>query len=587
MIEMKIINKKGENRAQIVLLLIFISTTFVMAGNISQQTNVVHGKVSDNFNEAIPSVTVYVKGTTIGTLTNVDGDYSIDVSSTTNPILVFSFVGMQTIEVAVNRRTTINVTMEEDVIGLEELVAVGYASTKRADIVGAVSSVKTEDITSKPVGSLTQSLTGQIPGLIIRDEGGIPGSTTGTFQIRRLGHPLVIVDGMQQSFSYMDPNEIESITVLKDASAAVYGARAGNGVILVTTKRGAEEKQEFNISFSQTMSKPTVFPKLSDAAGYAFLKNQGNISAGLEPRYTEEEIEKFRDGSDPMYPNTSMWNETFKEWAPMTDLNINSSGGSKRANYFVSAGIKDQGTSLRSGSIKFRRISLLSNVDINITENLRASLDLSARFEERDEPGLNFGALIGNMYQSLPVYPVYYPDKEVVPYTGLNAYNPYFASQTEFSGYNSEKFKMFRGNFGLHYDFNNLFKGLTTDFRFDYKINDTFSKAFTKPFSTYYYDYDYDNNEYSYERSPITFNGGKTTLDESYGRNWDWLLNYKLLYQRDIGEHEVSGMILYEALSGRYDGFGAYREGFISPVIDQILVKIIAEQLLNQADNLL
>lgn len=554
----------------LVLVLAVIPATFSLAEILAQQSFVVRGKVSDMSNEPVSSVTVQVKGTSIGTFTNNDGIYTIEIRDTPEPVLVFSFVGMKTIEEPVNGRSVIDITMDEDLIGLAEVVMVGYATTKKADIVGAVSMVKTDEIASKPVGSLTQSLTGTIPGLIIRDEGGVPGSTAGTFQIRRLGSPLVIVDGMEQSFSYMDPNEIESITVLKDASAAIYGARAGNGVILVTTRRGSEKKQEFNVSATQTMSRPTVFPELADAATYATLKNEGNLSAGLAPRYTEEEIEKFRDGSDPMYPNTDMWSETFKKWALMTDLNINSSGGNKAASYFVSAGVKDQGTSLRSGSITFRRISLRSNLDVNITKRLKATLDLSGRFEDRNEPGLDFAALMSGMYASLPVYPVKYPDKTIVPYTGLNAYNPYYSSQTAFSGYNTDKFKMFRGTFGLNYNFNDFIKGLSADFRFDYKIYDTFLKTFKKPFTTYYYSYDYDTQEYSYQPSSIVFNGGKTTLNESYSRDWDWLLNYKLLYQRDFGRHNVGGLVLYEALSGRHDVFTAYREGFISPVIDQI-----------------
>jgi len=387
----------------LVLTLGLIPATFALSGSNSLQSNVVKGRVLDLSNEPVASVTVQLKGTAIGTLTNNDGTYSIEIKDTPDPVLVFSFIGMKTIEIPVNGRSVMDVTMEEDLIGLAEVVMVGYATTKKADIIGAVSTIKTDEIASKPVGSLTQSLAGTIPGLIIRDEGGVPGSTEGTFQIRRLGSPLVIVDGMEQSFSYMDPNEIESITVLKDASAAIYGARAGNGVILVTTKRGSEKKQEFNISATQTMSRPTVFPELADAATYATLKNEGNLSMGLEPRYTEEEIEKFRDGTDPMYPNTDMWSETFKKWALMTDMNINSSGGNKAASYFVSAGVKDQGTSLRSGSITFRRISLRSNLDVNITKRLKATIDLSGRIEDRNEPGLDFATLMTGMYMSLPV----------------------------------------------------------------------------------------------------------------------------------------------------------------------------------------
>jgi len=400
--------KQLAGKLLLIMALVLIPSGIVWAGKSVQQQNVVKGKVFDTSNNPVAGVTIQIKGTTTGALSDTDGSYSIEIGNISDPVLVFSFIGMKTIEVPVGGQSVVNITMEEELIGLAEVVMVGYATTKKANIIGAVSSVKTDEIASKPVGSLTQSLAGTMPGLIVRDEGGVPGSTSGTFEIRRLGAPLVIVDGMEQSFSYMDPNEIESITVLKDASAAIYGARAGNGVLLVTTKRGSEKRQEFNVSAIQTFSRPTVFPKLADAATYATLKNEGNLSAGLSPRYSEEEIEKFKDGTDPMYPNSDMWSATFGEWAKMTDININAVGGSKTANYFVSVGAKDQGTSLRSNSITFTRLSLRSNLDVHITKRLKTTIDLSGRFEDRTEPGLNFASLMSNMYQSVNRQPNVY-----------------------------------------------------------------------------------------------------------------------------------------------------------------------------------
>ena len=223
------------------------------------------------------------------------------------------------------------------------------------------------------------------------------------------------------------------------------------------------------------------------------LKNEGNLSAGLAPRYTEEEIKKFRDGNDPMYPNADMWSETFNEWANMTDVNMNTSGGNKTAGYFVSVGYKDQGTALKSDAIDFKRLSFLSNLDIKITKRLKSSIGFSGRFENRSEPGLDFGQLIDNMYASLPIYPVTYPDKTIVPYTGLNAYNPYFSSQREYSGYNDNKFKMFKGTIGFNYDLNDFIKGLSTDFKFDYRTTDSFGKTFKKTFTSFNYNYNYNN----------------------------------------------------------------------------------------------
>ncbi|HDJ33562.1 MAG TPA: TonB-dependent receptor [Bacteroidetes bacterium] len=565
------LSKRMSDLFILLLLIAALGAGKVLAMEEFQQPKSVQGQIIDGTGEPVIGATVVIKGTTTGTITDMNGNYSINIPpSIMNPVLVFSFVGMQTQEVAVAGQSVINIVMEEDLIGLDEVVAIGYASEKQVNTTGALSAVRTEELVRKPVGSLNHALTGKIPGLIVIDKGGIPGSTVGDYQIRRLGSPLVIVDGMEQSFVYMDPNEIASITVLKDASAAVYGARAGNGVLLITTKRGKEQKARFNVSMSHTLSEPTYFPELADAATYAILRNEANITNGLEPRFTEEEIQKYREGTDPMYPNTDFWDETFRKYAPMSDFNMNTSGGGNGVRYFFSAGYKDQGSTLRSGDINFKRLSIRSNVDVDLTKRLKGSFDLSGRFENRMEPGLSYSKIMQNFYSSLPMYPTRYPDESIIPYTGLNAYDPVYVTDDEYSGYNSAKFKMFRGTLGLNYDMNDFVKGLSADFKFDYRINDNFNKSFIKTFNTYYYDYDYDTETYTYTESPIKFNEGKITLDEYYGRNWDWMLNYKLHYQRVFNVHRVGAMLLYEAISGRNDNFGAYREGFISTAIDQM-----------------
>lgn len=558
-----------------IFLLVFFHSAWTMkaqAQDAARQT--LQGNVVDTEGEPLLGVTVLVKGTTTGTVTNMDGAFSLQAPSDAET-LVFSFVGMATQEVIIGNRTTFSVTMEYEAIGLQEIVTVGYGTQRKATVTGSVSNVNNTQIVDRPVRRLDQALTGKIAGVTITDRGGIPGSPAGQFQIRNFGNPLIIVDGMEQSFNFMDPEEIESITVLKDAAAAIYGLRAGNGVVLVTTKRGKVHKPQFKLSSSYTMSQPTTYPPFADAATYATLRNYALVHAGNQPMWTEEEIEKFRDGSDPNYPNTDWWSETFKPWAPMKDLNMSASGGTEAVKYFVSLGGRDEGSTLKSNAINFKRYNLRSNVDVMLTKRLMGSFDLSSRFENREQPGLSFElfdpGIMQALIRALPIYPARYPDETKVPYAGQKGYNPVFASQKDWSGYQRERFKSIRSSIKLNYDLGDFVQGLSTEAKFDYRMNDTFAKDWVTGYNTYDYTYDVDTDTYTYIPTAEKFNDGKTTLNERYVRDWDWFLNYKIDYQRLFNNtHRIGGMILYEARETRVDRFGAYREGFITRSIDQI-----------------
>ncbi|HAL65672.1 MAG TPA: hypothetical protein DCP10_08910, partial [Bacteroidales bacterium] len=203
---------------------------------VNQQHNV-SGKVKDSGGQPLPGVTVVVKGTTQGTVTNADGEYSLS-NIPEDATLVFSFVGMRTQEVVVGSQTSIDVRMEEETIGLEEVVAIGYGTQKKETLTGSVASVKGEELAKTTIANVSNTLAGQLPGLIALQSNGMPGRDAATLSIRGFGNALFIVDGIEADINTLDPNSIESISILKDGAASIYGARAGNGVILVTTKRG-------------------------------------------------------------------------------------------------------------------------------------------------------------------------------------------------------------------------------------------------------------------------------------------------------------------------------------------------------------
>ncbi|MEX2567419.1 MAG: TonB-dependent receptor plug domain-containing protein, partial [Cyclobacteriaceae bacterium] len=275
----------------------------------------VRGKVTSSSDKmGIPGVSILIKGTTTGTVTNVEGDYEIDVPNQ-DGILVFSSIGYATLEVEVNGRAVIDVVMEEDVQGLEEVVVVGFGTQKRANVTGAVSTVAGEDIARRPLTNAASALQGTTPGLTIKNQGGAPGEENVSVRIRGVGtlnnaNPLVLVDGVEQSLGTVEPQNIESITVLKDAaSSAIYGSRAANGVILVTTKRGGESGVVVSYDNFVGWQNPTFFPEKADPVSWMRLENEAQVNAGGSPTYSDTYIENVAAGTNPLEYPFANWEE--------------------------------------------------------------------------------------------------------------------------------------------------------------------------------------------------------------------------------------------------------------------------------------
>ncbi|MGQ8335573.1 TonB-dependent receptor [Sunxiuqinia sp. A32] len=533
---------------------------------LNQQINI-EGKVTDSSGAPMPGVTVVVKGTKKGAITDGDGSFTLpDVSE--DAILLFSFVGMKMQEVAVSGKSIINVTMVENTIGIDEVVAIGYGTQKRVNLTGAVGSVDGENLANKAVGNVTSALAGLVPGLKVMNRGGKPGNDGAALSIRGFGAPLILVDGIEQSFAYMDPAEIENISILKDASAAVYGARAANGVILVTTKRGKKGAPKFNMHFNTGFSAPTRTIEMANSGLYAELTNEANLVDGNQPTFTDEEIAKYYDGTDPLYPNTDWRKETLKSFSPKYDINMNLRGGGERVSYFLSLGYLNQKSLLRSDDINFDRVSFRSNVDAQINSVLSLSADFSGRLEYRENPGRGMPVIMTAIQAAKPTVPAHYPDYSKPTYPGYNENdaNPLPISERDYSGYEDHDFSSVRGTFSANLNFDKWIKGLSADGKFDYRLNNNLTKEFKTTFN--YYDYNYDTEEYVVTGR---FNGGHNSLRESYAKDWLWYSLFKLNYDRIFaGKHHVTGLALVEAQSNRHDDFFAYREGFISTRIDEM-----------------
>ena len=331
-----------------VMLILLFSMVQVIEGN-SNLTNdpafqeiSVAGKVTDMDGIPLPGVNVIIKGTTTGTITDLEGDYSINVPDE-SATLVFSYVGYLVQEVSVGSQRSVDITLADDVIGLEEIVVIGYGTRKKANLTGAVATVQSDELEKITSINSTNLLEGQMSGVITKQTSGQPGEDNTQISIRGYGDPLILVDGEERQLSAVDPNMIESITVLKDASAAIYGARSGNGVILVTTKRGRMDQRpkimyQFNYSMQQFTHKPGL---IVDAGRYADLWVEAEENVGLLPTYTQEEIALWYEGSG-LYKSYDWFNWAYRDWAPRTKHNLSVQGGSSKISYYVGFGVSDQ-----------------------------------------------------------------------------------------------------------------------------------------------------------------------------------------------------------------------------------------------------
>ncbi len=354
---------------------------------IDQQERIVTGKVTDNEGLPLPGVSVIVKGTMRGSTTNVDGNYSI-VNVDAGDILVFSFMGMQTQEIVVGTQSIINVSLKMDVIGIEEVVAIGYGTEKRVNVIGSVAQITNERLENRPVSSLSNAITGQMSGVTVVQRSGKPGFNNGIIRIRGEGSfgatpsALVLVDGIPGSMNEINPNDIESISVLKDASsAAIYGARSANGVILITTKRGKEGKINVGYNGYFGMSVATEYPDLATSWEYA---EMFNIANGTQT-YSAEDIAKYKNQSDPdNYPNTNFLDETFSRNGFQTGHDFSIKGGLKSNRYFLSVGYLNEQGLVKNNN--YERYNFRLNLESDLAKSLTMTTRVSGSIEEANEP---------------------------------------------------------------------------------------------------------------------------------------------------------------------------------------------------------
>ncbi|MDR1381836.1 MAG: TonB-dependent receptor [Tannerella sp.] len=537
---------------------------------IFQQKRSVTGTVSDEAGEPVIGANVIEKGTANGATTDIDGRFSLSVPE--NAILQVSYIGYLTQEISVGTRTHLSVQLKEDTQKLDEVIVVGYGTQRKVNLTGAVSSISSKDLTVAPVANTTNALAGRLPGLTVIQNSGQPGSDGASLNIRGFASPLIIVDGVEAAFHTIDPNMIESISVLKDGSAAIYGSRAGNGVILVTTKRGLQQKPYFTFNTNLTMQGVTSMPRPTSAGQYAELECEKWIQSGRPPEqapFTEEQIRKYYDGSDPQYPNTDWYNELVRDWAPQQQYNLSVRGGGEAVKYYGFIGYLNQQSMWKKNGGNYNRYNLQSNIDASISSRLSFQLDLAAIIEDRIFPHRPQSEGGDNVWQdfwnTLPIYPATLPDPTKISYAdGGGTGGAHVSSNYERIGYSKWDNQNFKGTGTLNYKIPGI-EGLSAKVLVNAIVNYNKTANFTKPVSYYRYDIASD----TYTLAGALGNSAQLSINQSRNRSitTQASLNYDRVF---AGVHHIAALALFEGIDYKGDWISASRDNFLSPAVEQM-----------------
>ncbi len=523
------------------------------------------GKVTDESGLPLIGVSVMEKETagpaTNGTVTDLDGNFALSTKKNQGEI-VFSYIGMNSAVKAFKASAVINVKLNASSINMDEVVVVGYGSQRKVSVVGAISTVTTKDLVQSPAANLSNALAGRLTGLTTVQNTGQPGKDDASLYIRGRStwvnsSPLFIVDGVERdNFTQVDANEVESISILKDASAtAVYGVRGANGVLIITTKRGQEQKPEVSLSAQYGLQSPTRLPNYLRSYQTALLRNESYLNDGYSAEqlpFQPDALEAFRTGSDPYhYPDVDWYDQVLRKSTPQSQYNVNVRGGTKTVRYFVSSGyffqnglFKTQDHADYNTNFKYNRFNFRSNLDIDVSKELTLSVSISARMEDTNEPGNSYyaGAEKQNAFESLtrtPPYeaPLYQANGK--PGIGSMGTNPWL--RINGFGYTKNKKDVVESNVNLRYNLDKFVKGLT-------------AKALVSYDSYYSQQWRYTKNTAAYrldsapgEPDLYTIVGEDTELKSAGGGASSYQKIYlegSLNYNRKFGKNNVTGLIL-------------------------------------------
>ncbi|MEN7550783.1 TonB-dependent receptor [Rapidithrix thailandica] len=552
----------------VILQCLLFSILFATAAQSPKEQRTISGKVIDENGNALPGVSVLEKGTSNGTVTDLDGNYALKLKSEQG-VLIFSFIGYSSKEVPISSSSVMDVQMEPDTQQLEEVVVVGYGTQKKSEVTNAVVQTSGDEIKKAPTVSLSNSLAGRLAGLYVNQRSSVPGFDDAEILVRgfntyRNNSALIVIDGVANAdpdgLNRLDPNDIESISVLKDASAAIYGAQSAGGVILVTTKRGKVGKPTFTYSFSQAYQSPTSKVKTADALEYMNILNSSRALDGTDPDFPEELVTKYQSGE---LKSEDWWDALIDGPVAQSRHSLTMQGGSEKIKYFTSIGTASQGGILiGDDKTKLRQYNVRSNLDVSVTKDLTVGIDLSLRQKFTQTPQSAPGGDLHFAVVMSPLREAFIDGDTRYPSEGWSHLNP--AARVHSPGYRKYTANVVNGTFRYKYDIPAI-KGLSLD-------------GFASIVKTMHYDKSFDYVWDYYEKNAegqIVKKTSRTVEDiglkETFSQSRRITLNTKLAYSTTINTfHNISAFVAYEQMDYQDNNFWTQRLGFDSPQIDQL-----------------
>jgi TonB-linked SusC/RagA family outer membrane protein len=565
----------------------------------------VKGQITDDKGNPLAGVSVVIKGTTTGTNTDATGSFTLSVPEG-KTILVISSVGFQTQEIDITGKTTVTIALVPNAGQLSDIVVVGYGTQKKVTVTGAVAQVKGSDLAKSPSINLSNALAGRLPGVTAINATGEPGYDGSTIRIRGSNTPnnsgaLIVIDGVPDragGLERLNPADIESMSVLKDAAAAIYGARAANGVILITTKRGKSGRPQLSYDFNQGWAQPTRVPEMSDAVEYATIINELTMyektlpeqwgaawnaftttgsytrpdnGVKVDATYSPADIQKYRDGSDPWgHPNTDWFKTTLKNWSPQTRHNVQLSGGSDAVKYLGSVGYQNQDGYYKNSATGYKQYDLRFNLDAKVNKYINTSLGLTAREEFRFFPTVGAQPIFRMLMRGKPT------EQEVWP-NGLpgpdieNGQNPIVITTNQ-TGYDKDRRDYFQSNGRIEIQVPGV-QGLKLT---GFAAVDRYFKR-VKRWETPWYLYFWDKVSYEADgvTPKLTRSVRSTFTDPRLTESQEDQLNINLSgfinYDKTFGPHTINLLAAVTRETIENQTFNAFRRNFVSTALDQLL----------------
>lgn len=536
---------------------------------VVQQNSKVKGTVKDAHGEPVIGANVTVVGTSSGSITDMDGNFSVDAAPGAK--IKVSFIGYKDQIVTVRKGISLNIVLEEDALSLGEVEVVAYGVQKKVSITGAISSMKGDDLLKTPAGSISNILSGQVTGISSVQYSGEPGADAADIYVRGIAtwqdaSPLIQVDGVERDMSQIDPNEIESVTILKDASAtAVFGVRGANGVILITTKRGAQGKAKVSFSTSVGVNLRTKELEFANSYQYASYYNMMKVGDGGNPVFTDDQLTTFRNQTNPLlYPDINWIDYCMNKAAFQSQHNVNISGGTDNMRYFVSAGMFTQGGMFKQFNagedfdFDYKRYNYRANLDFDVTKTTLLSVNIGGRIEVKRTPesGEDQNQLFRKLYWAVPFAGAGIVDGNRVvsnstylPFTGADGLNSYYGK-----GFRTLTTNVLNLDLILDQKLDFITKGLSVKLKGSYNSEYATTKKATSSIAYYVPVTD--------DKGAVTFRkeGSDSQLsysDGDFGKARDWYMELALSYNRKFGDHNVSGLVLYNQSKKYYPG-GTY-----------------------------